>query len=197
MTDSKLILELNKRNIIKFGSFTLKSGAVSPIYIDLRVLVSYPDVIKEVARRYVRILKTISFKRMVAVPYAAIPIVAAISAINEKPWIYTRKEVKNYGTKKIIEGEYREGERAVVVDDLITTGLSKLEVMEPVKKAGLTIRDVVVFIDREQGGKEQLGNHGIRLHRVFTLTQILDVLEKHGRLSKEKLKEVKTYLSGK
>jgi len=195
MTDSKLILELNKRNIIKFGSFTLKSGAISPIYIDLRVLISYPDVIKEVARRYVRILKTIPFKRMVAVPYAAIPIVAAISTINEKPWIYTRKEIKNYGTKKTIEGEYREGERVVVVDDLITTGLSKLEVMEPVRKAGLTIRDVVVFIDREQGGEEQLQTHGIRLHRVFTLPQILDVLEKHGRISKEKIKEVKTYLS--
>lgn len=197
MTDSKLILELNKRDIIKFGSFTLKSGAISPIYIDLRVLISYPDVIKEVARRYVRILKTIPFKRMVAVPYAAIPIVAAISAINEKPWIYTRKEVKNYGTKKTIEGEYRKGEQVVVVDDLITTGLSKLEVMEPVKRAGLTIRDVVVFIDREQGGKEQLGDHGIRLHRVFTLPQILDVLEKHGRISKKKLGEVKAYLSDK
>jgi len=114
----KLMLSLFKIGAIKFGSFKLKSGMISPVYIDLRVLVSYPKVLKQVAKAYITVLEKLKFDRMAAVPYTAIPIVSAISFYNNKPWLYTRKEVKDYGTKKSFEGEYKVGERVVLVDDM-------------------------------------------------------------------------------
>lgn len=185
MHKEDLILSLNQIGAIKFGQFTLKSGMISPIYITLRVLVSYPQVLKKVAKAYLPILAELHHNRMAAVPYAALPIVSAISFLNNKPWIYTRKEQKTYGIKKRAEGEYQKGETVVVVDDLITTGLSKLEVIQPLKEIGLKVKDIVVLIDREQGGREELRKKGYRLHSVLTISQILNLLLEKKKISKE------------
>lgn len=195
MKNRALILNLNKIGAVKFGKFTLKSGMVSPIYIDLRVLVSYPKVLKQVAESYLPVLRKIKYDRIAGIPYAALPIAAAISLLNGKPWIYTRKEVKEYGTKKAIEGEYKKGEKVVIVDDLITTGASKLEITQPLEKEGLLVKDIVVLVDREQGGKEELEGKGYTLHSVLPISDILDVLLGEGEISKTKYQEVKNFLA--
>jgi uridine monophosphate synthetase len=191
----KLMLSLFEISAIKFGSFKLKSGMISPVYIDLRVLVSYPKVLKQVAKAYLSVLEKLKFDRMAAVPYTAIPIVAAVSFYNNKPWLYTRKEVKNYGTKKPFEGEYKVGERVVLVDDMITTGASKIEAIKPLTNAGLIIKDIVVLFDREQGGKEFLEEKGFRLYPVLTLKEWLDLLVKKKKISKEKYEEVISFIN--
>jgi uridine monophosphate synthetase len=191
----KLMLSLFKISAIKFGSFKLKSGMISPVYIDLRVLVSYPKVLKQVAKAYLSVLEKLKFDRMAAVPYTAIPIVAAVSFYNNKPWLYTRKEVKDYGTKKPFEGEYKVGERVVLVDDMITTGASKIEAIKPLTDVGLIIKDIVVLFDREQGGKEFLEEKGFRLYPVLTLKEWLDLLVKKKKISKEKYKEVISFIN--
>jgi len=191
----KLMLSLFKISAIKFGSFKLKSGMISPVYIDLRVLVSYPKVLKQVAKAYLSVLEKLKFDRMTAVPYTAIPIVAAVSFYNNKPWLYTRKEVKDYGTKKPFEGEYKVGERVVLVDDMITTGASKIEAIKPLMEAGLVIKDIVVLFDREQGGKEFLEEKGFRLYPVLTLKEWLDLLVKKKKISKEKYEEVISFIN--
>jgi len=190
----KLMLSLFKIGAIKFGSFKLKSGMISPVYIDLRVLVSYPKVLKQVAKAYISILEKLKFDRMAAVPYTAIPIVCAISFYNNKPWLYTRKEVKDYGTKKPFEGEYKTGEKVVLVDDMITTGASKIEAIKPLTDAGLIIKDIVVLFDREQGGKEFLKEKGFKLYPVLTLKEWLDLLVERKRISREKYDEVINFL---
>lgn len=189
MTNKKLVVSLYKIGAIKFGKFTFKSGIVSPNYVDHRVLISYPKLLKEVGKSYVRILNKIKFDRMAGIPYAALPIVASVSFHNEKPWIYTRKEIKNYGTKKLIEGEYKKGERIVLIDDLITTGLSKIEVLKPLEDEGLIVKDIVVFVDREQGGREEVEAKGYRLHSVFKLTDWFKILHEEKILSKDELKK--------
>ncbi len=194
MQHKDLILSLNKIGAIKFGEFTLKSGAQSPVYITLRTLISYPAVMQQVAESYVALLKDLSYDRMAAVPYAAMPIVAAVSAINHQPWIYKRKEAKAYGIKVPVEGEYREGETVIIVDDLISNGSSKFETIGPFEQEGLKVKDVVVLLDRQQGGAELLAAKGYHLHAVLKMDEILHVLQTEGVITKETVERVQKFL---
>src|SRR5574339_647255 len=127
---SSIADELLSAGCIKFGEFTLKSGLISPIYIDLRQIISYPKLLAEVAQAYLPIISNLRFSRIAGLPYAAIPIATAISLAGNYPMIYPRKEAKMYGTRAEIEGEYHAGETIVVIDDLATTGGSKFEAIE-------------------------------------------------------------------
>ncbi len=192
----QLILALADIGCVRFGDFTLRSGQRSPVYIDLRLLVSHPNVLRGVARAYAQPLRPLAFDRLAAIPYAALPIGTAVSLELGCPLIYPRKEVKGYGTKRAVEGEFQKGERVAVLDDLITTGASKLEAIAPLEELGLQVEDVVVLIDREQGGRKYLGERGYRLHAVFGLGEMLDVLAQHGRISIAQRDEVKAFLAG-
>lgn len=182
---------------IKFGSFTLKSGLQSPIYIDLRQIITYPKLLEQVGQAYLPILKTLQFSRIAGLPYAAIPIATAISLAGNYPMIYPRKEVKTYGTKAEIEGQYQAGETVVVIDDLATTGGSKFEAIEKLTGVGLVVRDVVVLVDRQSGAKESLEQAGYAMHAVLTISQLLEYWEENKKVEKDKIEETRAFLNPK
>jgi uridine monophosphate synthetase len=191
---SSLANGLLEAGCIKFGDFTLKSGLNSPIYIDLRQIITYPKLLEQIGQAYLPILKTLQFDRIAGLPYAAIPIATAISLAGNYPMIYPRKEVKSYGTKAEIEGECHAGETVVVIDDLATTGGSKFEAIEKLTGVGLVVKDVVVLVDRQSGAKESLEQAGYSMHAVLTITQLLDYWEKTGKAEKDKIEETRKFL---
>src|SRR5512146_629080 len=180
--------ELLRAGCIKFGEFTLKSGLKSPIYRDLRQVITHPKLLECVGAAYLPVLRQLTFDRIAALPYAAIPIATSVSLQGDYPMIYPRKEAKAYGTKAEIEGEYHAGETAVVIDDLATTGGSKFEAIEKLTGAGLKVQDVVVLVDRQSGAKESLQQAGFHLHAVLTISQLLDYWEAAGKVDADKIK---------
>ena len=186
----------NEAGCVQFGDFVLHSGAHSPIYVDLRRLASFPAALQEAARAYAALLEGLEYDRIAAIPYAALPIGTAVSLLTGDAMIYPRREAKEYGTRRQIEGDYAAGQRIVLVDDLISSGGSKLEALEPLLGAGLVCEDVVVLINREQGGAEDLARHGYRLHAAVTLREIVAALEAEGLVSAEDARRVREYLGG-
>jgi uridine monophosphate synthetase len=189
-----LILQLYEIGCVQFGRFTLASGLSSPVYLDLRRIAASPLLLQRVALAYADLVWPLTFDHVAAVPYAALTLGTAVALITHCSLIYPRKEVKDYGAGKTVEGVFSAGDRAVVVEDLVTTGGSTLKAIAALEAAGLVVSDVVVLIDREQGGAQALAQRGYQLHAVFSMSDILATLQAAGRISAEEMATVERYL---
>jgi uridine monophosphate synthetase len=181
----ELILSLYDIGAIKFGQYKLKSGLISPFYIDLRLTVSYPELLKAVADRMWEQVSHLSFSTVCGVPYTALPIATCMSIAHNKPMILRRREAKAHGTGNILEGVIRPGETCLVVEDLITSGASIFETINPIQQAGMHVEHIVVFLDRQQGGRQVVEARGHRLHAVTTIEELFQILKQHGKVSDE------------
>ncbi len=190
-----LILSLYEAGCVKFGEFTLASGKTSPIYVDLRRVISFPEVFRRVVAAYAEVVSGLTFDHIAAVPYAALPAAAAVALQLGRPMLYPRKEVKAHGTGQAIEGVFEAGQTAVAIEDVITTGGSIVTAIQTMQDAGLKVQDVVVLVDREQGGGALLAEKELRLHAVVTISQILETLRAERCISDTMYEAVKRYLA--
>jgi orotate phosphoribosyltransferase len=196
MTKQTLITSLYQIGAIQFGEFTLKSGQTSSIYINLRKIISYPDILRLIATTIWEAIHDCQFDVVCGVPYTALPIATCVSLDHHIPMIIRRKEKKEYGTKQLIEGVFEKGQRCLIIEDIITTGGSIVETATDLTQAGLEITDVVALIDREQGGKENLSRH-YKTHTILTLSEILHTLMASSLLNTEEQTLINRFLTEK
>lgn len=194
---TELAIDLYNIGALKFGEFTFKSGIVSPMYLDLRLFISYPKVLKKVTKLYAEMLKDLKYDRLAGVAYAALPIAGAISLELEQPWIFMRKEglKKEYGLQKSLEGEYKEGETVVMIEDLCTRATSLLEAIPAIERHGLVVKDAVVLLDYGKGGGDNLKAQGYTLHAFMTTRELVDIMHAEGKIDDEKHQQCVDFLA--
>ncbi|MFQ6135384.1 MAG: orotate phosphoribosyltransferase [Nitrososphaerales archaeon] len=171
---------LVKTRAIQFGTFTLSSGKLSPYYIDLRIVPSFPDVFSKTVTAYMDAIKNlIGLDKVGAVggvPTSGLTYATAVAYSIKKPLIYVREEKKTHGAAKKIEGVLKPGCNVVVLDDLITTGTSLIKTIDTIRSEGGEVDNVVVLIDRMEGGRERLAEKGVRLNTITDMRELADLL---------------------
>jgi orotate phosphoribosyltransferase len=190
----ELLIELYKIGVIKFGEFTLKSGKKSPIYVDMRKVVSYPEIMEALTFVMWEKIQEKPFDLLCGVPYGAVPLTTALSLYSHKPMIMQRKEAKEHGTKQTVEGVYQRGDQVLLVEDVTTTGGSILQSALALEDLGLRVQNAVVFLDRDQGARETLFAQGIVLDPVCTLEFAVETLFKEQHVSEANYTATKQYL---
>jgi orotate phosphoribosyltransferase len=166
---------LSRIGALKFGSFTLTSGKISPYYLDLRIVPSFPDAFKRICDLYIDLamneIGVDGFDRIAGIPTAGM-FFASITAYQlKKPFVFVRKTEREHGRGRQVEGILLPGDRVLLIDDLITKGGSILKAAEAVRAEGGVVGDVIVLLDREENGENSLANNGIKLHYILTITE--------------------------
>jgi uridine monophosphate synthetase len=183
----QLILDLFDIGCLLFGEYVQASGAVFNYYVDLRQIISDPNLFHRVLQAYAGCMGELAFDRIAGIPYGSLPTATGLSLLLHKPLIYPRKEVKAHGARRLIEGDFEEGDLVVVVDDILITGGSVLEGIAKLESSGLVVQDVVVFIDHggdhDRHATERLAAAGYRCHAVLDIGRITEVLHRSGRLT--------------
>lgn len=177
-----LILQLYDIGCIIFGDHVQASGETFPYYIDLRRIISIPQIFHQIVEAYTEILKQLTFDRIAGIPYGSLPTATGLSLRLEKPMIFPRKEVKQHGTGRLIEGHFQPGETIVVVDDILITGGSVMRGAAKIESAGLKVQDIVVLIDHGKNVMEKLARNGYQGHAVLNLTEIAETLYEANRI---------------
>ncbi|MGD9898242.1 MAG: orotidine-5'-phosphate decarboxylase [Calditrichaceae bacterium] len=190
----KLILFLYNSGAVKFGNFKLKSGFESPFYIDLRGIISHPEMMNLIGNLLEKAVGDKSFDMITGIPYTALPVASILSSKLNKPLIYQRKEAKAYGTGKLIEGVYQKGDVCLVIDDVMTTGESKIETAQAFQEAGISVRDFIVVIDRSFDNGASLQKKGYQVTSILNIREVAEVLAHEGLITQDQHQTVIRFL---
>ena len=185
---------LNKIGALKFGAFKLTSGKISPYYIDLRIIPSVPDAFREICNLQSDFISQEigldNFDRIAGIPIAGIPFASLVAYNLKKPFLYIRKGVRFHGRQRRIEGILTPGDRVLLIDDLITTGLSLVEAAKAIEAEGGVAANAVVFLDRQEEGRKNLEKNGIKLHALLRISEIADRLYEIGAIDEVQLNTI-------
>ena len=190
---------LHEKGAIKFGDFTLTSGKKSSYYVDLRIVPSFPHQFRKMVKRLQsNISEKIgleNFDYLVSVPTSGLVIASALATETVKPLIYVRNKPKDYGTSKSIEGSFEQGKKALMIDDVATTGGSVVNAIKLLKEAGIVISDAFVIINRMEGASEALEAEGVKIHNLTDILEITNSLYDQNLISNDVLENVKNQIS--
>lgn len=178
-----LIIKLYEMGCLLFGEYVQASGATFSYYIDLRQIISNPQIFNQILNAYADILRTLEFDRIAGIPYGSLPTATGLSLLLQHPMIYPRKEVKAHGTRRVVEGTFQAGETVVIVDDILISGKSALEGAGKLESVGLKVKDIVVLIDHEKGVKDRIKAAGYNAYSVLTISEISKTLYQTGRIT--------------
>jgi orotate phosphoribosyltransferase len=185
---------LHKIDALKFGVFKLTSGKASPYYIDLRVVPSFPDAFRQIcdfyAEQITREIGLKNFDRVAGVPLAGIPFASQIAYNLGKPFLYVRKGIRLHGRKRRVEGILSSGDRVLLVDDLVTTGLTLNRAAKAVRAEGGIVKEAIALLDREEGGKEKLEKNGIKLYSLLRMSEVANTLFEIEAIDEESRKTI-------
>lgn len=185
---------LNQIGALRFGAFKLTSGKMSPYYIDLRIVPSFPNAFHKVCDYSAKFIRENigekKIERVAGIPIAGIPFASMIAYDLGKPFLYVRKGARFHGRQRRIEGVLSPGDKVLIIDDLITTGLSLTKAAKAVTAEGGIVNDAIVVLDREEGGKEKLEKEGIALHSLLKISTVAASLHEIGAIDEEQLKTI-------
>lgn len=185
---------LFKIDAIKFGVFKLTDGKASPYYVDLRVIPSFPDAFREICEAYAQYINSQigvkNFERIAAIPLTGIPFASQIAYNLKKPFLYVRKGIRLHGRERRVEGILVSGDKVLLIDDLLTTGLTLKKAADAVRAEGGVVTEAVVFLDREEGGRQLLEKNGIKLHALLKISEMANTLFEIGAIDQESLKTI-------
>jgi len=185
---------LHNIDALKFGVFKLTSGKASPYYIDLRVIPSFPDAFRKIcdffAEQITNQIGLKNFDRIAGIPLAGIPFASQIAYNLGKPFLYVRKGVRLHGRKRRVEGILISGDRVLLIDDLVTTGLTLNRAAKAVRAEGGVVRDAVALLDREEGGREKLEKNGTNFHALLRMSEVAITLFEIGAIDEESRKTI-------
>jgi orotate phosphoribosyltransferase len=190
-TKAELCRILNKIGALKFGAFKLTSGKVSPYYIDLRIVPSFPDAFQRICDLYVKLIKNDigvnNLDRIAGIPTAGIPLASLTAYHLKKPFLYIRPTERLHGRERRVEGILLPGNRVLLMDDLITSGGSLRRAAEAIRTEGGVVTDALVLLDREEGGKENLAKDNVKLHYLLKTSEVAYKFCEIGAITEDQL----------
>ena len=179
---------------LQFGAFTLPSGRLTPYYIDLRLIPSFPDAFKKIMNMYVEMAKNDigikNFERVAGIPTAGIPFSSVLSYLLSKPFLYVRKELKAIGRERRVEGMLNPGDHILLTDDLISTGGNLTAATKALRSEGGLIKDAFVLIDREEGGELALADIKVKLRSLVKISEAARIMCDMETITKEQLDSI-------
>jgi len=184
---------LTRIGALKFGMFSLTNGRLSPYYIDLRIVPSFPEAFSRIQKLYRYVFDSETdlgeCKRVAGIPTAGIPFASVLAFFLNKPFLYVRRE-STHGRGRRVEGILNPGDNVLLVDDLITTGKTMIESVDAIRSEGGVVTDALVLIDRQEGGRKALEAQGIKLHNLILMSEAARIMYDMGTINKEEFNAI-------
>ena len=185
---------LYEKKIIRFGDFTLASGKKSPYYIDLRLVPSFPHEYRKMIKGLQNLIADDigfeNFHSLVSVPTGGLVVAASLATEIVKPLIYVRKQAKEHGTGKAVEGVTCQDMKLLMIEDVVTSGGSVINAIKSIRDEKMVVTDTYAIVDRMEGATQALQAEGIKLHSLLTINDITQSLFEQKLITEDVLRQV-------